>query len=102
MEKPEWNCNECDTFFFWGYETLPTKKEMKILTVQKGEPVIGIPKTKKQWEQAQLRVAKCEHYSMTYNELKQNKFYNQCKTKIKLCQKCKNKIKKLKKQGLIK
>ncbi len=102
MEKQDWNCKECDIYFLWGYEKAPTKREIKILGLQKGEPIIAVPKTKIQWEQAELRIAKCEHYSMTYNEIKENKSFNQCGVKIKLCQKCKNKIKKLKKTGLVK
>ena len=102
MERPEWNCKDCDNFFFWGYERLPTQKEIKTEGFKKQEIVIGIPKTKKQWEQSHLRISKCEHDSESYNEIKQNKFYKQCGTKIKLCQKCKNKIKKLKKAGLVK
>ena len=102
MERPEWNCNECDNFFFWAYERPPTQKEIKSLGVKKGECVIAIPKTKKQWEQTQLHIAKCEYQTITYNELKQNNNCGHCGVKIKLCQKCKNKIKKLKKTGLVK
>ena len=102
MERPEWNCKECDNYFFWSIERLPTQKEIKKEGFKKQEIVVGIPKTKKEWEQSQLHIAKCEYQTMPYNKLKQNNNYGYCGVKIKLCQKCKNKIKKLKKQGLVK
>ena len=102
MEKSEWNCKECNSFFLWGYERLPTAKEIKTLQMKKGEIVIDIPKTKKQWEQSHLRISKCEHQSIAYNEIKKDNIYKHCGLKIKLCQKCKNKIEKLQKKGLIK
>lgn len=102
MEQKDLYCKRCDTYIFLAYERKPTKEEMKILAIDKEEVVIDMPKTKKQLEQSELHIGKCQHESISYNELKQKKFYNQCEVKVKLCKKCKAKIAKLKKAGLVK